>query len=183
VNSRLQWLVITLAAVIGLAGGIYVALSKAGAASEAKTIAALYATTLPDLEARPQSLAQWKDKTLLVNYWATWCVPCRTEVPELIRIQALSSSKNVQIVGIALDNPPEVQAFAKSLAINYPVLIGALGNIDLTRALGNKSGALPFTVVISPGGGILRSHLGALTEAEAQALIAEAKTADPVKAR
>jgi thiol-disulfide isomerase/thioredoxin len=176
-NVRLQWLAIGAAALIGLAGGVYVALSRGDPMSQSRTVAAIYATTLPDLESRPQSLSQWKERTILVNYWATWCIPCRTEIPVLVGIQARTSSKNIQIVGIALDTPPEVRAFAKSLAINYPVLIGGLSNIDLTRPLGNKSGALPFSMVLSPGGKVLRSHLGALTEAQADALIAEVSSA------
>jgi thiol-disulfide isomerase/thioredoxin len=171
--NKTHWAAVVVAAVMGLTGGIYFASHYRRGDTEGATVKAIYATTLPDLAGHPQRLSQWKNKVLLVNFWATWCVPCRTEIPALIKIQTVYSAKNIQIVGIALDNPDQVQAFAKSLSINYPVLIGSLDNIDLTRSLGNRSGALPFTMVLAPDGLVLRSHLGAMTEAEMGSLIGE----------
>jgi thiol-disulfide isomerase/thioredoxin len=141
-------------------------------AGEKRAIETLYATTLPDLDSHLQSFSQWRNTTLLINYWATWCEPCREEVPALIRIQTRYSSKNIQIVGIALDSPDRVRGFAKSFGINYPLFIGGTGMIDLMHAQGNAVGALPFTVVVAPGGATTQVHLGALSEQEAESLIA-----------
>lgn len=178
-TSRLQWTVIALAGAIGLGGGIYLGMSRTPGAARAgpQALEALYATTLPDLGLRAQPISQWKEMTLVVNFWATWCVPCREEIPGLIRLQSRYASKNLQIVGIALDSPRNVAEFAKSLGINYPVLIGGLDAINLSRTLGNTTGALPYTIVVSPGGAANRPHLGVLTEAELESLIAETSVA------
>jgi thiol-disulfide isomerase/thioredoxin len=175
VTERRQWAIIAIAAGLGLAAGAYLGLSRApGSSGPAQSaIDALYATTLPDLETRPQPMAQWKDRILIVNFWATWCPPCREEIPGLIRAQSRSSSKNVQIVGIALDTQEKVAEFTKSVGINYPVVIGGLDAISLTEMLGNKSGALPYTVFISPGGKLARTHLGLVSEAQVDRVVAE----------
>jgi thiol-disulfide isomerase/thioredoxin len=167
-----QWVLLALAAFLALGIGTYAGYRQVVAGK--KAVDALYALTLPDLEMHNQALSQWKNKTLLINYWATWCAPCREEIPALIRIQTRSSAKNVQIVGIALDSPDQVRAFAKSLGINYPVFIANMGTLDLMHAQGDDMGALPFTIVLSPGGGSAQTHLGALTEAQMESLIAEA---------
>jgi thiol-disulfide isomerase/thioredoxin len=177
-NSRLQRVAFAAAAVIGVAAGIYVGIAREGPDSVKAATDALYATSLPDLELRPQALSQWKDQTLLVNFWATWCVPCRQEIPALVRIQSRYSPKSMRIVGIALDNPDQARAFAKNFGINYPVLIGSLNTMDLTRSLGNRGEALPYTLVLAPGGKVSKFHLGALKEPEIEALIAETQAAD-----
>jgi thiol-disulfide isomerase/thioredoxin len=176
VIERRQWAIIAVAAGLGLAAGSYFGLSRAPGSfgrPAQSAIDALYATTLPDLETRPQRIAQWKDRVLVVNFWATWCPPCREEIPGLIRAQSRSSAKNVQIVGIALDAQDKVVEFAKSVGINYPVVIGGLEAISLTEMLGNKTGALPYTVFISPGGKQAKTHLGMVSEAQVDRLIAE----------
>jgi thiol-disulfide isomerase/thioredoxin len=172
--SRLQWASLAAAAAVALAGGIAIGLEHRAAGKRA--IESLYATSLPDLDSHPQSFSQWKNKTLLINYWATWCAPCREEIPALIRIQSRYSSKNLQIVGIALDTPDKVEGFAKSYGINYPLFIGGMGMMDLMRSQGNEIGALPFTLVVSPGGASTQTHLGALSEQQMESMIAEAQT-------
>jgi thiol-disulfide isomerase/thioredoxin len=171
--SRLHWASIAVAAAVALAGGIAIGLEHRAAGKRA--IETLYATSLPDLDSHPQSFSQWKNKTLLINYWATWCAPCLEEIPALIRIQSRYSSKNLQIVGIALDSPDKVQGFAKSYGINYPLFIGGMGMMDLMHAQGNDVGALPFTLVVSPGGTATQTHLGALSEQQMESMIAEAQ--------
>jgi thiol-disulfide isomerase/thioredoxin len=171
--SRLHWAIIATAAVVALAGGLAIGLEHRAAGKRA--IETLYATSLPDLDSHPQSFSQWKNKTLLINYWATWCAPCREEIPALIRIQSRYSSKNLQIVGIALDSPDQVLGFAKSYGINYPLFIGGVGMMDLMHSQGNDIGALPFTLVVSPGGNSTQTHLGALSEQQMESMIAGAQ--------
>jgi thiol-disulfide isomerase/thioredoxin len=170
-NRSMQWVVIGVAAILALGIGIYAGYRQITAGKRAAD--SLYSMTLPDLDMHNQSFSQWKNKTLLINYWATWCAPCREEIPALIRIQSRSSAKNLQIVGIALDSPDQARAFAKSLGINYPVFVGNLNTLDLLHAQGDEMGALPFTIVLSPGGNA-RTHLGALTEPQMESLIADA---------
>jgi thiol-disulfide isomerase/thioredoxin len=176
-TRKLQWVVIAVAAAIALGGGIYLGFERTAKSRQA--IDSLYATSLPDLEMHQQAFSQWKNKTLLVNYWATWCEPCREEIPALIGIQARYSAKNLQIVGIALDSPDKVQAFAKSFGINYPLFIGGTGMMDLMRSQGNEIGALPFTLILSPGGAVTQTHLGGMSEQEMESMIAKAQGSSP----
>src|ERR1700679_2636571 len=103
-NSRSKWVAIAAAAAIGLGGGIYFGLSQNHQDPGKRAISSVYATSLPDQDLRLQRLSQWKQRVLLVNFWATWCVPCREEIPALVHIQSRYSAKNLQIVGIAIDN-------------------------------------------------------------------------------
>ena len=174
-----RWAGAMAAALLALAAGIYFGAwhRSVPAGPSPASIEAFYAASLPDLAATPQRMAQWKDRILVVNFWATWCEPCREEIPGLIRSQSKSSSKNVQIVGIALDSADKVAAFAKSAGINYPVLIGGLDGFKLAELLGNRSGALPYTIVIAPQGQQARGHLGMVREALLEQLITEIGTA------
>lgn len=121
--------------------------------------------SLPDIEGRPQALSQWGDRVVVVNFWATWCVPCREEIPELMKIQHKYASKGVQIVGIALDNVSNVRNYAHDMRINYVVLIGGMETLGITKDLGNRAGVLPFSVVLDRAGKQVFTHAGALTEA------------------
>ena len=113
---------------------------------------ALMVATLPDLAGRQQPLAQWRGKVLVVNFWATWCAPCREEIPALIQVQEQLGASGLQIVGIAIDQPDRVKPYAAEMGINYPILVGELEAIDLSRAAGNEAGGLPFTVIIDRAG-------------------------------
>jgi len=124
----------------------------------------LLALNLPDLAGRSQPVSQWRGRLLLVNFWATWCEPCREEVPALIRTQAIYGPKNLQIVGISIDSVDKVSEFSRSFKINYPLLVGGLESIDLVRQLGNRAGALPYSVLVSPVGTLLASHLGGMND-------------------
>jgi thiol-disulfide isomerase/thioredoxin len=121
---------------------------------------------LPDPSGRSQDFRQWNDKTLIVNFWATWCEPCREEVPALLRFQHSNSSKGVQVVGIAVDSAPKVQEFAAEYKIAYPLVIGGMDMIDLARKFGNSAGGLPFTVIINPAGRVVATHLGRISETQ-----------------
>ena len=75
---------------------------------------------MPDVEGREQALGQWQGKVLVVNFWATWCAPCREEMPEFVRAQAELGGKGLQFVGIAVDQADKVRQFAQEIGINYP---------------------------------------------------------------
>lgn len=122
--------------------------------------ARLLALTLPDLNGQPRSLAQWKGKVLIVNFWATWCAPCREEMPEFTRLNAKYALNGVQFVGISIDSADKVAEFQKEMQINYPLLIGNLESLDLSSDLGNRAKALPFTVILRPDGSPQEIKLG-----------------------
>jgi thiol-disulfide isomerase/thioredoxin len=127
---------------------------------------------LADPSGKPQRLSQWRGKVLVVNFWATWCEPCREEVPALVRAQMTLGPKGVQIVGIGIDSGPKILQFAKEYAINYPLAVAGVEIVELTRRLGNRAGGLPYTLVLDRQGRFASTHLGALTESTLNALVA-----------
>ena len=135
--------------------------------------AAVLGLVLPDLDGREQPLAQWRGKVLIVNFWATWCAPCREEMPQFIETQARDASKGLQFVGIAVDQVDKVREFAKEIRLNYPALIGGFGAIELSRALGNDLAALPFTIVLDRDGRVAHTQLGPLKPARLDTLLRE----------
>ncbi|MCO5097587.1 MAG: TlpA family protein disulfide reductase [Rhodocyclaceae bacterium] len=133
--------------------------------------ARLLALTLPDLNGQPQSLAQWKGKVLVINFWATWCAPCREEMPEFSRISAKYALNGVQFVGISIDSADKVAEFQKEMQISYPLLIGNLDSLDLSGDLGNRAKALPFTVILRPDGSPQEIKLGKYATADLEKVI------------
>ena len=144
------------AGALALAGGIWLAVwDQAKPSSDA-----LFALQLPDAAGVKQPLSQWRGKVVVVNFWATWCEPCREEMPEFVRAQTELGPRGVQFVGIAVDQADRVGRFAKELNLNYPALIGGYDAMELSRSLGNVLVALPFTIVIDRQGRVVETHLG-----------------------
>ena len=126
---------------------------------------------LPDVDGRRHGVAEWDGTLLVMNFWATWCPPCLHEIPVFIALQERYADRGVQFLGVAIDDAPKVRAFAEEMGLNYPTLHGQLDAIEVMTAYGNKSGGLPFTVVIDRTGHIVARHPGELNEAEAVRLI------------
>jgi thiol-disulfide isomerase/thioredoxin len=119
------------------------------------------------------TLTRWQGKPLIVNFWATWCPPCLAEMPVFSRLQ--EKHRTVQFVGIAIDTPQNVQAFATAQPVSYPLLLGSEGAMALLGELGNDRNGLPFTLAIDAAGQARHIKLGGLSEAEAEGLIASLK--------
>jgi thiol-disulfide isomerase/thioredoxin len=143
---------------------------KAGSTA---TVSAIYAASFPDTDGVPRPLAQWSQKLLVINFWATWCAPCLEEIPLLVKAQQNHGSKGLQIVGIAADSRANVVKFVEKLAINYPSLVDEAGAIAFSQRLGNRFGLLPFTVVISPAGQIVLVKLGVISAEEIEGLVSK----------
>jgi len=120
----------------------------------------LMTLTLPDVDGKPQPLSQWKGKVLVANFWATWCPPCKEEMPEFSRISVKYAGNGVQFVGISIDSPDKVAAFRQEAQIAYPLLISTLETLDLSSDLGNRAKALPFTIILRPDGRPQQVKLG-----------------------
>jgi thiol-disulfide isomerase/thioredoxin len=160
--------VVAVAALAALAAGIH--FYQRGSEPQADS-SALYALSLPDVDGNTQSLGQWRGKVMVVNFWATWCAPCREEMPEFVRLQKEYGAKGLQFVGIAVDDVDKVRQFAKEIGLNYPSLIGGYGALELSRTLGNGVMALPFTVVVGRAGGVELTQLGPLKPAQLRQVI------------
>lgn len=115
--------------------------------------------TLKDMNDQEVSLASFKGKVLLVDFWATWCGPCKVEIPGFVEMQEKYGPQGFQVIGISIDDrPDQLRPFAAEMKMNYPVLQG-LGRDDVTDALGPVFG-VPTTVVISRDGRICGKHEG-----------------------
>ncbi|VVD87610.1 TlpA family protein disulfide reductase [Pandoraea terrigena] len=134
-------------------------------------VAQLLATQLPDLSGREQAISQWRGKTLVVNFWAPWCGPCVEEMPDLQALSTEFRGKNVQFVGIGIDTAQNMIAFKQKVKVDYPLLVAGYAGTDLARALGNKAGALPFTVVVDPQGRLHYEKLGRITSDEVRSAL------------
>ena len=161
-----------------LLGGAGLVAAAAGAVVGAFTLQAgsgaadVLAARFQDLEGRPRRLIDWTGRALLCNFWATWCAPCREEIPLLVAAKQNSSSTRIELVGIAIDTVDKIREFSANYRINYPVLIGDAGTIALLRGLGNRGGGLPYTLALDSSGAIVQRHLGPLTEADLRQVMA-----------
>jgi thiol-disulfide isomerase/thioredoxin len=126
--------------------------------------AAIQAAQFRDGSGSPRSLGSFAGKVVVVNFWATWCTPCREEMPGFVKLQSRWRDRGVQFVGIAEDDPEKVAAFGRELGINYPLWLGDAGVMDLSRRLGNRLGVLPHTVLLDGQGRVIESRIGIFAE-------------------
>jgi len=172
-SRRLRWLAVVVAGALALAAGIYFGQRHLGGDGAGRDGGPLLAIALPDTDGKEQPLGQWKGKVLVVNFWATWCAPCREEMPEFVRIQAEMAPKGLQFVGIAVDQADKVKQFAAEIELNYPALIGGYGAMELSKTLGNNLMALPFTVILDRSGRVVHTQLGPLREERLRGIVAQ----------
>jgi thiol-disulfide isomerase/thioredoxin len=134
---------------------------------------ALFATSLHDTAGHPQKIGDYAGKVLVLNFWATWCAPCRAEMPAFSRVQARLGTQ-AQILGLTSDDPERVARFADEVPVAYPLLVGGPEVDALAVALGNHDRVLPFTVVLDPHGRVVEQHVGAYSESALGEVIARA---------
>jgi len=116
--------------------------------------------TLKDMNGRDVRLSTFKGKLLVVNFWATWCAPCRVEIPGFIDLYRRYRSRGVEMIGIAADEPPDVvRPYAREMKISYPVLIGRERN-DVLDAFGGPLLGMPTTVIVNRDGTLCRRYVG-----------------------
>ena len=108
--------------------------------------------TLTDVEGKQHSVSEWDGKVMLINFWATWCPPCRREIPAFIKLQDDYRDKGLLIVGIALDSQQAAIDYVDPMGINYPIMVGEIDGIALTQKYGNELGVLPYSVIVDRKG-------------------------------
>ncbi|HET8747868.1 MAG TPA: TlpA disulfide reductase family protein [Ramlibacter sp.] len=115
------------------------------------------------------AMASFKGRPLLLNFWATWCAPCIEEMPMLDAFYRQNTAKGWQLLGLAIDQPSSVRKFLDKTAVSYPIGLAGFGGTELTKALGNTAGGLPFSVVFDKEGKLRQRKIGRLSEADLQA--------------
>jgi len=173
-HGRREALILGVAGLAAAAAGFLVGptvLHQVGGGEGGAERRTLPTASLVDLAGRTRRLSEWRDRVLICNFWATWCAPCREEIPLLVATRSKYAFAGVEIVGIAVDNPTKVRDFAASFNISYPILLAEADGLDLMRQLGNSSGGLPYTVVADRQGNVVHRKLGAFKAADLDAVL------------
>lgn len=119
---------------------------------------------LKDLEGKWRNADEWNGKVMVVNFWATWCPPCKKEMPAFIELQEKYGSAGLQFVGIALDDLDKVVDFIDTMGVEYPILVGQDDATAVSDAYGNRLGALPYTAVVDRDGIIVKTFRGEVSK-------------------
>jgi len=118
---------------------------------------------LPDLNGKRVSLERWHGRVIMLNFWASWCAPCRHEMPLLSTTQQRYASRGLQIIGIAMDRRQAVRNFLRQRPVDYPILLGLNTGGNVSLHYGDTVEALPFSALIDRRGQLVKVHLGAFT--------------------
>ena len=141
--------------------GVIYSLRRAGSSPKnqsAKQYALAPDFKLTQLDGQKLQLSSYRGKVVLLDFWATWCDPCREEIPHFVELQQQYGSKGLQIIGVSMDDSPDpVVPFAQKFHINYPIV---MGNAQIGEAYGGVLG-LPIAFLIGPDGRIYKKHVGA----------------------
>ncbi len=184
-------LVFIIVAAIGLAGGYALnqyLLDKPAAEAEQASASAVSRQVLRrpefvmlDTEGKPRNISEWDGQVILLNFWATWCPPCRKEMPAFVQLYEKYKDRGFTIIGVAIDEKQAVVDFIDPMGVDYPVLIGDRDGLTLTREYGNRIGVLPYTVIINRKGEIVEQIRHELSYEQTEALILPLLGANPGK--
>ena len=139
------------AAAAGGVAGVLALQSQSGAAE-------LLGARFTDLDGQPRRLLEWRGRALLCNFWATWCEPCRDEIPLLVAASRKWSSTGIEIIGIGIDSVAKIREFAQKYKIAYPLLVADSAAVSFVRSL-------PYTVALDRKGALVHRYVGPLSEA------------------
>ena len=134
--------------------------------------------TLADRDGKLRSLSEWDGKALVINFWATWCAPCRREIPMLNALASENRDRGVEVIGIAVDFREDVLQYLQKMPIDYTVLIGEQEGMDAARAFGIDTIGLPFTAFTDSKGRIATIQVGELHRPQAEVILALVREVD-----
>ena len=140
-------------------------------ALEKKAITVLPEFSLTNREGNQQSIHSWPGKSLIINFWATWCAPCRREVPMLMSLQNKYAGQGFQLVGIAVDFREDVLQFARENKLDYPLLIGEQDGLNAVDAFGIEAVGFPYTVFTDAQGNIITTYIGELHQEQTELIL------------
>jgi thiol-disulfide isomerase/thioredoxin len=152
--------------------------TSAAAPVASEAVQQLLTLELQNERGKKMAFRQWRGRVLVINFWATWCPPCKAEIPAFSRLHTAWKKKGAQFVGIAIDNSENVQAFVDKTKVSYPQLIDDGQMMQRLRALGDNTQGLPFTLVINRRGEVVERRMGVMDAKALEALLA-AETAAP----
>ena len=127
--------------------------------------------SLPDVNGEMREISEWDGKVVILNFWATWCMPCLKEIPDFIQLQEKYKEQGLQFVGIALQEADEIKPYMMKTGMNYPSLLGIEKVKEVARSFGNRFVVLPYTVVIDRDSKIYYIRSGPIKYEETEALI------------
>ena len=124
----------------------------------------LFAASFPNEKGQQQNLAQYAGKTVVLNFWATWCEPCREEMPELSQLHEEYKDKSLVVLGVAIDDVATIDEFLKETKVSYPLFAAEMQGMEIAANLGNNKGVLPYTVIIKTDGSVAKTYFGRVTK-------------------
>lgn len=134
--------------------------NKSSTQASTLTTQTFFAANLANENGVSQALRQYKGKIIVLNFWATWCAPCREEMPELSQLYAEYKTKNVVVLGVAVDELALVKEFSLATPVSYPLFAAENEGMNLGINLGNDKGVLPYTVIINADGSVVKTFFG-----------------------
>ena len=170
-NRRTVVLALAVALLAGVAGMLTARFVNDPARQLQPAVRAPADFTLPDPDGQPRRLSEWRGRHVLINFWATWCPPCRHELPLLAASQRRYGTGRLQVLGISLDDPKVLGNFLKQSPLGFPTLVGGNEAFGLMAGYGHPRGSIPFSILLDPAGKVLARKAGALSETELNNLL------------
>ena len=171
-------LLLLAAALVALVAGYFAAQWLRAPTTDITPAGAAIEFSLPDLEGKRRSLSEWRGQVVVLNFWATWCPPCREEIPLFIDLQKRHGGNGLQFLGVAVDRLEDVAGYYVQAGMNYPTLIGDDNAIAIMKNYGNRMGSLPYSVIIDRDGQVVARKVGAFRGHELESLLTPLLSSD-----